>query len=273
MQWFLQPPNGKMSNDIIVIFFYVIPVIMVAATIWAFDLQELLSKAKRADRIKAIQEDARWIAKKIHNTLMRLPEFLKKAAPYMLRFLKSLLHLTGCLFRLAVWLVQWLIRNLKRFFQETEDRQFQIPQELLLTIEENDKLANALEGKPYESIFFENIDCRRPFAVWYEASAAGLVHQYQETEPEERNRIIELRIKKFMAEKRKVQAYIRIIAATPTKLYFAVTYSPYGWNRLLQIYPPIEDAGQQTPPPALEEAIPEKDGAGEKDSGGEDDWL
>ncbi len=76
-----------------------------------------------------------------------------------------------------------------------------------------------------------------------------------------------------MAEKRKVQAYIRIIAATPTKLYFAVTYSLYGWNRLLQIYPPIEDAGQQAPPPALEEAIPEKDGAGKKDSGGEDDWL
>ena len=252
---------------------------MIAAILfWAFDMQELFTKEKLSGRIEEIREYAEWIAKKIHAAL-------KGLAPYMLLLLKRLLHLLGglfllairllkCLGGLAIKLFKWSIKKLKDYFQKIEDLQHQVSGEIPFTFEENLEFAEEFEGKPYESPVFEKVDYKYPFAALYEISAARRAPQYEKVKQQDFDNIIVQQSKKFMAKKRKVRAYVRVIAATSTRLSFAVAFSEYGWNRLLQIYPPVEGTEQQTPPPALEEAIPEEDTAGKKD-GGEDDgtWF
>lgn len=241
----------------------IIPILIVAVSIWAFDLHELFIKEKRTDRIKIIQADIQRILDIGRTGMKKISGFWKKLTPYIVRLLKFLLRLTGKLFCLAVKLLKWLFQKLKEIMQVLEDRQYQVNPALFLAFEENLELAEALAGHPYEVPVFISCNFDHYFAVSYEFSAAGIVPRYAHMEPEGLERIIIQTIKAFFAKKRKVQVYVRIIVATPIYLHFIITYTPYGWNRLLQIYPLPEDTESQTPPPPLEETIPEEEDAGE----------
>lgn len=244
-----------------------IPILILVVSIWAFDLHELFIKEKRADRIKIIQADIQWILGIGRTGMKKISEFWKRLTPYIVRLLKFLLRLTGKLFCLAVKLLKWLFRKLKEMMQILEDRQYQVNPALSLTFEENLELAEALERHPYEAPVFSYCCLDHYIAVSYGFSAAGIVPRYAEMKPEELERIIVQTIKGFLAKKQKVPAYVHIIAATPASLHFAVTYTPYGWNRLLQIYPLLEDTEPQTPLPPLEETIPEEEeGVEEEDA-------
>lgn len=261
--------------DIILLFIILVIVFMVVITFWEFGLHELFIKEKRANRIKALRADAKWAKAKLLRALQRLTEWGKKLSPYIMCLLKWLLRLAGHLFRYTAKLLKWLFQKLNELMQRENDRYYQVAPGLLLVFEENLALAKALEGHPYQAPFIEDCRLDHDIAVSYLISAAGKAPGYAEIGQEEFNCIVMQKIKEFFAEKRQVRAYVRIISATQNYLHFAVTYTPYGWARLQQIYPPVEDSGQKTPPPALDETIPDDDDAAETDAenGSNEPWF
>lgn len=269
------PARKNNMRMMIIIVVVLLIFVVIGGAIWAFDLHELFIKEKRANRIKALRTDARRAKAKLLRALQKLTEWGKKLSPYIMCLLKWLLRLAGHLFRYTAKLLKWLFQKLNELMQRENDRYYQVAPGLLLVFEENLALAKALEGHPYQAPFIEDCRLDHDIAVSYLISAAGKAPGYAEIGQEEFNCIVTQKIKEFFAEKRQVRAYVRIISATQNYLHFAVTYTPYGWTRLQQIYPPVEDSGQKTPPPALDETIPDDDGAAETDAenGSNEPWF
>lgn len=247
-------------------------VLMIMITVWAWDLHELLIKDKRAERIRIIRKDR--LIKELTGLLKRLSEFLRRLMPYILIFLKWLLRLVTKIFRIIRSIWRRLVAILNEVLTNSEDKYQQILPALLLMPEENLEMPKVLEGHPYNSPVLENVYLDHYIAVSYVISAAGITRQYKDTAITELKPIIINTIRNFIASKRQIKAYVHIIAATPTYLHFAVTYTSYGWNRLLQIYPLPDGEGKQTPLPILEETIPEEDNTVEEDceNGDKEPW-
>lgn len=257
--------NKKMNEKFINYLIIILILVMAVIIIWAFDLQEILIKEKRAYRIRIIRADTKQFIEKFIKLSKRASEPFRQLMPYILLSFKWLLHLAIKIFKIIGRIWKWLATKLKELFQNYEDKNQQILPALLLMPEENLELPKVLDRHPYSSPVLENVYLDHYFAVSYKISAAGTARQYKDTAMTELKPIITNTIRNFIASKRQVKAYVHIIAATPTYLHFTITYTAYGQNRLLQIYPPLDAEAQQAPIPALEETIPEEDDTVEKD--------
>jgi len=243
-------------------------VLLIVVTIWTYDLHELMISKKRSRRIKILKTDMQQFTRKLSELAEAISGFLRLLNPYIIGFLKCFLRQAiKFLILIGKILAKWLIPKLKENIQNNKDCENQVKPSLKLTLEENLELTEALGEQPYDSPTLEKVFLDHFIAVSYEISAAGRKSRYEETKPEEFEQIVIHRIRNFIATKRKAKAYVYIIAATPTYLHFAVTYTQYGMERLMQIYPP-NNIEKQTPPLALEETIQEEEytsGTGEKE--------
>lgn len=222
-------------------------------------LHELFIPQKRASRIQTIKADIKWLAGKSFC-------ILRTIGLYILNFLKWLLHIFINFLRFIGRTLELVFKKLKKKYQEYTDKFYQVPQEFLLTLEENLEMVKKLGEKLYDVPVLENVYLDHYVAVSYQISAAGTAYRYESADAEVFKKAAANTIRNFISEKRSLKAYIHIIAATPTYLHFAVTYTEYGRVRLLQIYPPFDGSVQQAPLPPLEERIPEEE-AGKTDTG------